>query len=181
MSDEIRAMAARIRELRDICGYTRESMAKSLGIDEEKYASYEECGEDIPISVLYHLANLFAVDINELLTGKAPHLQTYCLVRKGRGQSIDRYPGYSFQSLASTFKRKIMEPLLVTVDPSDEPELVTHPGQEFNLCLEGVIDLYFDRKVIRLEAGDSIYFNPTHPHGQRAVGGTASFLTVIAE
>ena len=180
MSDEIKAMAARIRELRDICGFTPESMAESLGIDREKYNSYENNGEDIPISVLYQLANLFAVDINELLTGKAPHLQTYCLVRKGCGQSIDRYPGYSFQSLASTFKHKIMEPLLVTVEPSDEPELVTHPGQEFNLCLEGEIDIYFDKKVIRLKAGDSIYFSPTHPHGQRAVNGTARFLTVIA-
>ncbi len=181
MSDEIRAMADRIRELRDICGYTRASMAESLGISDEKYASYEDCGEDIPISVLYQLSNLLSVDINELLTGKAPHLQTYCVVRRGQGRRIDRYPGYSFQSLASTFKRKIMEPLLVSVDPSDEPELVTHPGQEFNLVLEGVIDLYFDSKVIRLESGDSIYFSPAHPHGQRAVGGTAKFLTVIAE
>ena len=181
MSDEIRAMAARIRELREICGFTVQDIAERLGVDEGKYASYEGSGEDVPISALYHLANLFGVDINELLTGKAPHLQTYCVVRQGRGQRIDRYPGYSFTSLASTYKGKIMEPLLVTVDPSEEPEPVTHPGQEFNLCLEGTVDIYFDKKVIRLEAGDSIYFNPAYPHGQRAVGGQAKFLTVIAE
>jgi len=37
-----------------------------------------------------------------------------------------------------------------------------------------------DREFI-LEAGDSIYFNPTLPHGQRAVDGDGSFLTVINE
>ena len=30
-----------------------------------------------------------------------------------------------------------------------------------------------------LEAGDSIYFNPEKPHGQRAVTETAKFLTII--
>jgi transcriptional regulator with XRE-family HTH domain len=181
MGEEITAIGARIRELREICGHTRESVARILNVGEEKYASYEDSSEDIPISALYQLANLFSVDINELLTGRAPHLQTYCLVKKGRGRKIDRYPGYSFQSLADTFKRKLMEPLLVTVEPSDEPKLVTHPGQEFNLCLEGTVDVYFDEKVLRLEKGDSVYFDPMHPHGQRAVGGRAVFLTVIAE
>ncbi len=182
MTEEIRLMAARIRELRDICGYTTESMAKTLGMDVSRYELYERSGEDIPISVLYQMANLFSVDINELLTGNAPHLATYCVVKKGKGARIDRYPGYTFQSLASTFKHKIMEPLLVTVQPSeDAPALVTHPGQEFNLVLEGVINVYFDQKVLRLEAGDSVYFNPEHPHGQQAVGATAKFLTVITE
>ena len=32
-----------------------------------------------------------------------------------------------------------------------------------------------------LEAGDSIYFNPEKPHGQRAVTETAKFLTIINE
>ena len=33
-----------------------------------------------------------------------------------------------------------------------------------------------------LEKGDSVYFNPTHPHGQRCASDTpASFVTIIAE
>jgi quercetin dioxygenase-like cupin family protein len=73
-----------------------------------------------------------------------------------------------------------MEPLLVTMEPVDyTPDPVAHGGQEFNLCLEGTMELLFDGKVIRLEAGDCVYFNPSRPHGQRAVGGKARFLTVI--
>ena len=76
-----------------------------------------------------------------------------------------------------------MQPLLVTLEPSDEPaDLVTHAGQEFNLVLKGSIDVVFEDKVIILNEGDSIYFNPSHPHGQRCHGDTkARFLTVIAE
>lgn len=182
MNREILQMAARIRELRDVCGFTAEELAGELDVPVDVYRRYETDGEDVPISALYHLANKFGVDLNEILTGAAPHLATFAVVKRGHGMSVDRYPGYRFHSLAHTFKHKIMEPLLVTVDPSeDDPKLVTHAGQEFNFVLEGVIELLFEDKRILLEPGDCVYFDPTHPHGQRAVGERARFLTVIAE
>ena len=182
MSEEFLQLAARIRELRGICGLSAEELAQELNVPTEVYQGYEKTGRDVPISVLYHLANRFGVDLNELLTGAQAHLSAYSVVKRGRGMSVDRYPGYRFHSLAHTFKRKIMEPLLVTVDPSeDDPELVSHGGQEFNFILEGVIELLFDDKRICLEEGDCVYFDPSHPHGQRAVGRKSRFLTVIAE
>ncbi|MDR0248049.1 MAG: helix-turn-helix domain-containing protein [Oscillospiraceae bacterium] len=178
--EQVLLMARRIREMREICGFSREMAASNLGISVNQYAAFEENGEDIPISVLYRAAQLFRVDLTELMSGKAPHLSTYCHVKKGTGLSIDRYPGYNFQSLANTYKNRVMEPILVTVEPSEKtPALVTHGGQEFNMCLEGVIDLLFENKTIRLEPGDSVYFNPALPHGEVAVGGPAQFLTVI--
>lgn len=180
--DEIRQMAARIRELRDISGYSVEEIAQKLELPADIYAQYEENGENIPINVLFRLSNILKVDLNEILTGQQPHLESYCLVKRGKGMEIDRYPGYRFHSLAYTYKRRVMEPLLVTVEASEtETALVTHGGQEFNLCLEGTMELLFDGKVIQLKEGDSVYFNPTRPHGQRAVGGRARFLTVITE
>ncbi|MDR0672046.1 MAG: XRE family transcriptional regulator [Oscillospiraceae bacterium] len=182
MNEEIRQMAARIRELREICGLSAPALAAELHVPESVYQSWETSGEDVPISALYHLAHRFGVDLSELLIGAAPHLATYSVVRRGEGMSVDRYPGYRFHSLAHTFKHKMMEPLLVTVDAEDkDPALVTHAGQEFNFILEGVIELLFADKRVRLEPGDSVYFDPSHPHGQRAVGGRARFLTVISE
>lgn len=183
MSEQFAQIAARIRELREISGYTVAQMAAELGITPEVYGQYEHSGENIPISVLYHLSQRLGVDLNILLTGAEARLDTYCLVRRGQGQPIDRYPGYRFHSLAHKYARRIMEPLMVTLDPEDhDPQPVTHPGQEFNYVLEGAMELLFDGKRFVLEAGDSVYFNPTYPHGQRAYGGQpARFLTVIAE
>ncbi|MEG0115376.1 MAG: cupin domain-containing protein, partial [Hydrogenoanaerobacterium sp.] len=78
---------------------------------------------------------------------------------------------------------KIMQPLRVTLDPSDAPAaLITHSGQEFNMVLSGTVKVTFDKKEMLLNVGDSIYFNPRHPHGQSCVGNEpATFLTVIAE
>lgn len=181
--DEIREIAMRIKELREICDVSVKELADELNIDESVYLSYEENGKDIPISVIYHLANKFDVDFSELISGTSAKLNTYQVVRMGDGLLADRYPGYVFRDLAYRFSKKSMQPFLVTLDPTDKPaDLVKHSGEEFNLVLEGSIILTFDGQEIILNKGDSIYFNPTYLHGQKCASDTpATFLTMICE
>lgn len=183
MPEEIRQIALRIKELRDICGYSVERVAKTLGIDPDLYKTYEEEGTDIPISVLYELSKMFGVDLTEILTGKSPKLNTYSVVKKGNGLNIDRYPGYNFESLAYKFIHKIMEPLLITVEPDEKSQKpVMHEGQEFNYVLEGSIIVTLGDESIILNQGDCIYFDPQIPHAQSALNGKqAKFLTVITK
>lgn len=181
--DEIREIAMRIRELREICDYTEADIAKELGISEELYKQYEANGQDIPINVIYQLSKLYKVDFSELITGVSAKLKTYQVVRGGEGQKADRYPGYVFRDLSYHYANEIMQPFLVTLDPSDKKaDLVSHKGEEFNLVLEGTVVVTFGDQDIVLEKGDSIYFNPNYPHGQRCGGDKpATFLTMIAE
>ena len=183
MSKEMLMISERIRELRDVFGMTEEEMAAEVGVDTGKYIEYETSGENIPISVLYHISQKFGVDMSEILTGEPARISTLQVCRRGKGKTIDRYPGYMFESLAPRFTHKVMEPLLVTLIPGEpEAALVTHGGQEFNLVLEGTVIIAYDDKEHVLEAGDAVYFDPTHPHGQKASGTEkARFLTVITE
>jgi len=183
MTTDFKQIGLRIRGLREACDIPREELAKELGVSVETYTAYEDTGADVPISAIFHIANRFGVDLTEILTGTGAKLDTYQVVRAGNGRSVNRYPGYRYQDLAWLFNHKIMQPLLVTLDPTDEPaELVTHTGQEFNIVLEGSVAVMFDDKELLLEVGDSIYFNPTHPHGQKCGGDTpAKFVTIIAE
>lgn len=183
MGEDMKQIAARIRELREIFDYTEQEMAKEAGVPLADYLEYEQNGENIPISVLYHISQKFGVDMTEILTGKPARLDTYEICRRGKGKTINRFPGYMYESLSHRFANKIMEPLLVTLNPSDsEAALVTHKGQEFNLVLEGAVAITYDGKQHVLNEGDAIYFDPTHPHGQKAVGDKkARFLTMIVE
>jgi transcriptional regulator with XRE-family HTH domain len=183
MTTEFEQIGLRIKGLREACDITREEVADELGVSHRTYAAYEETGADIPISALFHIANKFGVDLTEILTGTDARLDTYQVVRAGKGRTVDRYPGYNYRDLAWRFTGKIMQPLFVTLDPTDDPaELVTHEGQEFNIVLSGTIALTFDDKELVLEAGDTIYFDPTHPHGQKCAGNVpAVFVTVISE
>lgn len=183
MVNELAEIGERIKGLREACDVTVEEMAESLSVDVATYEKWEQTGEDVPISAIYHMANEFGVEFTEILTGSAAKLDTYQVVRAGQGREVDRYPGYYYQDLAWRFSGKIMQPLLVVLDPSDEPaKMVSHTGQEFNLVLEGCVIVSWCDKEFELRAGDSIYFNPSFPHGQRCGGDvTAKFVTVIAE
>ena len=173
----------RLAELRDSCGFSLEQMAEELEISVETYANYEASGEDIPSSVIFRAANLCGVDFTEIIYGASAKLDTYHIVKAGEGKQVDRYPGYTYEDLAFRYKNKIMQPLLVTLDPSDKPAaLVSHTGQEFNYVLEGIVILVIDETEYVLEKGDSVFFNPTQLHGQRCGSETqAVFLTVISE
>ena len=74
---------------------------------------------------------------------------------------------------------------IVTVEPKPAARTIyknSHPGQEFNLVLEGKMDLYIGGKTIELEEGDSIYFDATKPHGMLAVGDKpVKFLAFTVE
>jgi quercetin dioxygenase-like cupin family protein len=60
-------------------------------------------------------------------------------------------------------------------------ELNNHPGEEFLMVLEGVINFYLEgQEPIRLRAGDSIYFNATLRHASVSVGiGDAFQISVV--
>lgn len=183
MVTEFAEIGLRIKGLREACDVTREEMAQELSVPLETYISWEETGSDVPISAIYHLAQKFGVEFTEILTGTSAKLNTYQVVKAGQGREVDRYPGYHFEDLAWRYSGKIMQPLLVTLNPSDEPaKLVTHSGQEFNMVLEGVVAITWGDKEFELHPGDSMYFNPTMPHGQRCVSSIpAKFVTIIAE
>jgi mannose-6-phosphate isomerase-like protein (cupin superfamily) len=182
MDDNLAQISSRIWELREILGIETQEMAVRCGISHDTYLQYEAGTLDIPISVLYTIAAQLNVDPTVLLTGEAPRMTTHCIVRKGHGVDIERYPGYRFSSTAYIFIGREMEPLLVTIEPEDgAPLQVTHGGQEFNYVLEGRIRITLGKNSYELGAGDSIYFDPRLPHSQSAVGTTAKFLTVINE
>lgn len=84
-------------------------------------------------------------------------------------------------SLAHGFKNTKMEPFEVTVEPNNNHiSLNSHTGQEFNLVLEGTLQIHIAGNDIVLNEGDSIYFDATKPHGMKAIGGRkVRFLAVI--
>lgn len=181
MNENLLQISSRIRELREILGIEAEAIAMRIGVTPEVYAQYEAGALDIPISKLYDIAFQLGTDMTVLLTGEQPRMDTYSIVRAGRGIDIERYPGYQYSSIAFNFKNREMEPLLVTLSPDEPAGLVMHGGQEFNYVLEGTVRITLGKNSNDLHAGDCIYFDPRLPHSQTAVGGTAKFLTVIKE
>lgn len=181
MRKELLEIPQRMRELREILEISSFEMANRLHISLDTYQKYESGETDIPISTLYDIAGILQIDFTELITGEPPRMNSYFITRRGRAPGIARY-GYSCVGLAHGFIGKEMQPLLVTLSPNDLPQdPVCHSGQEFNYVLSGKVCISISGQDHILSEGDCIYFNPELPHGQRAVDGPASFLTVIKE
>jgi transcriptional regulator with XRE-family HTH domain len=180
---ELKQVATRIRELREIAGVSAETLAKQFNIPLEEYLQYESGNTDIPVSVLFEIASKFNVELTAILTGENPHLHTYSLVRKGKGVGVERRKDYSYESLASNFIHKKAEPFLVTVEPEPEDaplHLNSHPGQEFNYVLKGELRIVVDKHEVVLQEGDSLFFDSGCGHGMKALNGQpAQFLAII--
>ncbi len=183
MQEKIREVATRIRELRESLGISPEDMADHLKVAISTYADYEKGSSDIPASILFGIAHKLKVDLAVLLTGEEPHMRYFTVTRKDKGVAVERRTQYKYQNLAANFIHKKAEPFLVTVEPTPAGknlEMNTHPGQEFDYVIQGVMKVYIHGNELLLREGDSIYFDSGCPHAMEAMeNAPAKFLAII--
>jgi transcriptional regulator with XRE-family HTH domain len=184
MNEEIRLIAERIRDMREITGFAIEELAQKCGITIQEYMMYEKGEKDFNFSFLFTLAGIFKIDIVDILSGDVPKLTHFSVVKKDKGLSITRVEAYKYQHLAYTFRNKKFETFMVTVEAKDDIEMKLnfHEGQEFNYVIEGNIMIKIGKNEIELEEGDSIHFDSSYPHGMKALNGKrAKFLAVVSK
>ena len=174
--EQLMEIAARIKEMRDIMGWSIEEMAEKTEVSVEDYTAYETANADIPFSFIHKCALAFDVEMTELLEGRSARLSGYTVTRKGMGQSTAKEDGIDIKNLAPKFKDKIAEPYWVRYeyDASQQNKpihLTTHSGQEFDLIMSGSLKVQIGNKTEILNEGDSIYYNSSTPHGMIAIGG----------
>ncbi len=176
ISLKIKEMAQRIRELREIEGYTYEEMAQKTGISESEYVKCENGEADLNFAFIYRCAAALRVNVTDIIEGISPNLKSYNVTRAGAGQQIAKAHGMVYYNLAYAFKNRIAEPLYVVSAYDEEAqnkdiELTTHTGQECDIVIEGNLMVQIgDHKEV-LGPGDSIYYNSDTPHGMIAVNG----------
>ncbi len=158
-------------------------MADELGVDIETYRGWEETGEDMPISAIYHMARKFDVDFTEILTGTAPKLDTYQVVRRGETEEVDRFPGYHYEDLASRYAGKIMQPLLVmlgSVRRAGEAGVPRRPGVQLR-ARGSLIVTWGDASSSSTPATASTSTPTTRTASAATATSPAKFVTIIAE
>ena len=84
-STQLMEIAMRIRDMREILGYSMQKMAELTEVSEELYKLYEQGGTDLPFTFLHKCAKVFGVEITVLLEGHSARLSGYTVTRKGKG------------------------------------------------------------------------------------------------
>ena len=183
MDEQIRQIAQRLQGLRDALDLTAADVAAECAIPLEEYREAESGTSDISVSMLQKIARHYGIALDALMFGEEPKMESYFLTRAGKGTSIERTAAYRYQALAAGFRGRKADPFLVTVEPKPENDPIhynSHEGQEFNVVIQGRMQLNIGSKELILEPGDSIYFNSLLPHGMKALDGkTVQFLAII--
>ena len=174
---QIREMAARIRELRELEGISVEAMADKVGCSAEEYPEYEAGKRDMHFTFIYRCAIALNVNVTEIIEGTSPKLRSYTLTRAGGAQVISSAHGMTYYNMAYAFQNRIAEPLYVrsVYDESAQGkpiDLTSHAGQECDIVVSGNLRVQVGRHSEILGPGDSIYYDSSTPHGMIAVGGS---------
>ncbi len=178
-------VASRIRELREVSGFTVEEMAARTGLTAEEYTQCEAGNRNLSIAFLYRCVLIFGVDLGDLLEGRSPKLRSYALTRKGDGQRIEEAHHMVGYNLAAGFRNRIALPLYMEVayrpGAEQEPiELVTHEGQECDIVIRGHMKIQIGGHSEVLHPGDCIYYDSATPHGMIAVDGEdCAFYAIV--
>ena len=184
-SNQLMEVALRIRELREIMGYSTEEMAKRTGVSEEQYLAYEMGAEDFPFTFLHKCALALGVELIQLLEGHSAKLSSYTVTRRGMGLVTAIEDGIMIQDMAAMFRQKLATPYWVTYQYSDELQdqpihTTTHGGQEFDMVAKGTLKVQVGDHTEILHVGDSIFYDSATPHGMIAVDGEdCVFLAMI--
>ena len=74
---QLSAIASRLREMREILGWTPEDMAEKTEVTADEYRLYEAGHTDMPFTFIYKAAQAFNMELTELLEGQNAFLSTY--------------------------------------------------------------------------------------------------------
>ena len=173
MSYQLKEVADRIRTLREIAGYSQKEMAEKAEVSLEEYVKLEEGKTDFGFTFIYKCADIFGVDMKDLLEGNSPNLSLYTVTRKGEGMRIVKNTGFIYDNLAPRFKNKVVEPFYVTIPytANAEPAYSSHEGQEIDVVIKGKLCVEINGRKEILGEGDTIYYNSSYPHALTALGG----------
>ena len=182
---KIQEMARRIRELREIEGYTVAEMAEKTDVTAQEYMDCEEGRSDLNFAFIYRCAMALKVNVTDIIEGYSPKLRSYTVTRSGAGQEIASAHGMTYYNMAYDFRNRIAEPLFVKIDYNENAahkdiELTTHTGQECDIVIEGQLMVQIGEHREVLGPGDSIYYNSETPHGMIATGGKdCTFYAIV--
>nr|WP_316614056.1 AMP-binding protein [uncultured Ruminococcus sp.] len=184
-NEKLVEVAKRIREMREISGFSVEEMAEKTEVSVSEYKAYENGTEDFPFTFIHKCALAFGLGITDILEGESARLKSYTVTRRGGGRQTAEEEGISIVNVAPMFKNKIAEPYFCKYDYNENLQnkpihLTKHAGQEFDFVLSGKMKIQIGNNFEELAAGDSIYYNSSTPHGMIAIGGEdVKFIAII--
>lgn len=159
----------KIKTIRKQQGITLQQLSERVDLS-KGYLSKIESSDSAPrLPTLQKIANALNVEMDVFFDSQEKPRKDSKNIDIMRGKSLgeqerfDSDSGYSFFSLLHSFKGKYMHPYVLKI-PQGQTEQFTHDSEEFLYLVKGKIELYYDKYLYNLCAGDSVYLDSRIEH-----------------
>lgn len=170
-------LGQKIRKLRQEYRMTLQELSDLSGLSKPLLSQIENDQVIPPIATLLKISKGLKVGIHYFFEEEEDR-RKFVLIRSNQAKFSQRRIGndsprtYLYNSLAPGMRQKSMEPFLVEFESVewDDSLFYSHEGEEFIYLLEGELEFHYGNEVMVLNAGDSIYYNSSEPHGYVSLG-----------
>jgi transcriptional regulator with XRE-family HTH domain len=169
-SSDILEIAGRIRDFRQMRGWTLDFLASRANLSKSYISRLEDGDRQPSIAALLSISRALGVSISVLLSDEAKSNSA----RVVRGKTAPEIPGNGlvYQIHTGGLPGAVMQPLRITISFSRTgEELYRHDGEEWLYVLSGELKVTIGDEIFFLEPGDSMYFDATIGHRLAAAGG----------
>ena len=118
-ANQIFEVACRIRDMREIAGFSVEEMARRTDTAPEEYARYEAGELDFPFTFIHKCALAFGIGMTDILEGRSANLSSYTVTRRGHAGFAAREDGIEIRNLAPRFRDNLAQPYWVRYEYSE--------------------------------------------------------------
>jgi transcriptional regulator with XRE-family HTH domain len=166
-----------LRALRAQRGWTLQELSRRTGLPISTLSKVETNKMSLTYDKMIRIATGLNIDIGVLFAAPAqpeaapsalPASGRRSITRAGEGHLIETETVIQHYPAADLLAKQLV-PIFVEVKARSRMEfgkLLRHPGEEFVVVLEGVLELHTEFYApVRLEKGDSIYFDSMMAHG----------------
>ena len=181
------ALGRRIRDIRVARRLTLEAVVARTDFTVSWLSKLENGQLSPSLEGLVRLANALGVVVEDLVTGLSVP-PNHVVVRAGNGQVKSRPSGPAskkstrnghVEHLADAWQNPAMQPVIIHLAGTTSHR-TSDDGQRFLLVLDGSVAFQYGEDALRLEKGDSVYFNAAVEHSLTGTGkGTTRVLSVI--
>ncbi|MCJ7658760.1 MAG: cupin domain-containing protein [Anaerolineales bacterium] len=156
-------VGSRVRKIRDLQKLSLRALSERCGLSANAISLIER-GENSPtVSSLHRLATGLDVPITDFFQKETG--VSAISVKKSQGLRFQNNLA-TLESLGIGLPNQQLEPFRMTVAPEVDNlnDPISHPGEEFVHCLEGMVTYWVGDQEFVLSAGDGLLFDATQPH-----------------
>ncbi|MDR7124613.1 helix-turn-helix domain-containing protein [Pseudotabrizicola sp. 4114] len=170
-------LGARMKAVRQSCGFTLETAAHRSGLALSTIHKIENGRVSPSYENLVKIARAYEIGMERLFSAdhEAAPTTRLTVTKAGEGRKV-RSRNFEYEVLCNALAEKKIIPLVTRVEkraPLTPADLDSHTGEETLYVLSGRVELTVEHyQPVILDVGDCAYFDSTLKHGLRALDDT---------